>query len=744
MSTAFDPYYTWLGIRPEEQPPNHYRLLALQAFEDNLDTIEHAADQRMAHLRTLQSGKQSVFCQKLLNEVATAKICLLNAEKKAAYDEMLRVWLASRTHGQVETPVAVGSAEAVSSGQFAAVGSGVAVPRPRPSATQRHKTMGPAAAVIAVGLVVIVGLIVWGVSQNNPPGGRAGVTAQTPSDRARTASEPPEREKSPEKPSQKTAPPTRPTPNPDPAAAKKTAVAVDPRVPPDAPGKEDNPVEPKIPGPGDAGVGKEPAETLKKTPVPSAAEQDAIVQKLEKLYGLSQLKTATEKLKVAGQLFELAKKSTQNPAEQFTLLRKATELAVEGNDALGVAQAIDALAAVFEFDALAAKERAMVKIAEKGTGAERLKWLVEQARIVLDQAQAEKRYDVAMRLAAAVKAACQSSRDFRKETNERYLAVQAMYKQWEVMQQAKAALEKDPADADANLVLGRWYCFQEDDWERGLPYLAKGSDPGLKAVAALEIASPTDAEQQLAVANAWWDLAAKAGGDDKTPLLRRAGRWYGETKGKLTSTIAAAENEQRLKQINEYLTPADESPAPKSGGKTGDPPAKPGDKKELSPRDVVKLFGLQKPKWAIDGETLVGQLGRISDPTNNPALLKVRRGTSLDFHFKIQSRWYQVIHVFIDGQRYSCSRGHNGGAATVITVAGVDERARWWQRVASETEWCELRATLKDGKLTFFYNGEEQWSGTIPDVKGGRHGLSVGFASNVTTVKIKDVYLEIE
>ena len=27
MSDHFDPYYTWLGIPPEEQPPDHYRLI---------------------------------------------------------------------------------------------------------------------------------------------------------------------------------------------------------------------------------------------------------------------------------------------------------------------------------------------------------------------------------------------------------------------------------------------------------------------------------------------------------------------------------------------------------------------------------------------------------------------------------------------------------------------------------------------------------------------------------------------
>ena len=57
--------------------------------------ISHAADQRMAHLRVFQAGKHGKISQRLLNEVATVKLCLLNPEKKAAYDEQLRAKLAS-------------------------------------------------------------------------------------------------------------------------------------------------------------------------------------------------------------------------------------------------------------------------------------------------------------------------------------------------------------------------------------------------------------------------------------------------------------------------------------------------------------------------------------------------------------------------------------------------------------------------------------------------------------------------
>jgi len=96
MSEAFDPYYTWLSISPEKQPPTLYQLLGLQAFEDHIDVIQNAADRQMSHLRTFQSGKHSAESQKLLNEVSAAKLTLLNPERKAAYDAELREFFERR------------------------------------------------------------------------------------------------------------------------------------------------------------------------------------------------------------------------------------------------------------------------------------------------------------------------------------------------------------------------------------------------------------------------------------------------------------------------------------------------------------------------------------------------------------------------------------------------------------------------------------------------------------------------
>ena len=104
MTTHFDPYHRWLGIPLNEQPVNHYRLLAINVFENDPEVIRDAAEQRMAHVRTYQLGPNSAISQKILNELGAAKACLLIPEKKAAYDENLRQRLTSEGSGdqQVE------------------------------------------------------------------------------------------------------------------------------------------------------------------------------------------------------------------------------------------------------------------------------------------------------------------------------------------------------------------------------------------------------------------------------------------------------------------------------------------------------------------------------------------------------------------------------------------------------------------------------------------------------------------
>ena len=87
MSNApFDPYYKWLGIPPHEQPANHYRLLGIPDFTSDLEVIENCVEQRIRHVRSFQLGDHTEEVYGLLNELAGARACLLDANAKREYD----------------------------------------------------------------------------------------------------------------------------------------------------------------------------------------------------------------------------------------------------------------------------------------------------------------------------------------------------------------------------------------------------------------------------------------------------------------------------------------------------------------------------------------------------------------------------------------------------------------------------------------------------------------------------------
>ena len=162
MPEAFDAYYKWLGIPPNEQPPSCYRLLSIALFESDPDVITNAADKQMAHIRSFQTGQHSALSQKLLNEIATARICLLNAAKKARYDGKLR-WQMTALESQPQ------QAEAIDTSKigldFSATKAAPVVKRPRTS----HGTKLPWQLPAAIGAAILASVAIIAYLFSNTP-----------------------------------------------------------------------------------------------------------------------------------------------------------------------------------------------------------------------------------------------------------------------------------------------------------------------------------------------------------------------------------------------------------------------------------------------------------------------------------------------------------------------------------------------------------------------------------------------
>ena len=55
------------------------------------------------------------------------------------------------------------------------------------------------------------------------------------------------------------------------------------------------------------------------------------------------------------------------------------------------------------------------------------------------------------------------------------------------MKKALAALDRNPTHPAANQMVGKYRCFNKGNWITGLPMLALGSDPELKALAIVDL-----------------------------------------------------------------------------------------------------------------------------------------------------------------------------------------------------------------------------------------------------------------
>ena len=85
----FDPYHKWLRIPPQEQPPNHYRLLGLEVVRIDPEVIDAAANRQMAYIQQL-AGETWRFVAEITQRTIRRTLVLLDQKKKTHYDAELR------------------------------------------------------------------------------------------------------------------------------------------------------------------------------------------------------------------------------------------------------------------------------------------------------------------------------------------------------------------------------------------------------------------------------------------------------------------------------------------------------------------------------------------------------------------------------------------------------------------------------------------------------------------------------
>ena len=224
-------------------------------------------------------------------------------------------------------------------------------------------------------------------------------------------------------------------------------------------------------------------QPAKKQPAPPAAEQEQVAKQLDELYKIS--RPGSKDAAKAQELYDVASKPGASPVERYMLLLKGAEIAAVAGDLSLSMQGIDTLDGDYEINALEIKQKLFDKFVT-ATRPEQLAISIPTAEQLIDQAIAADQYPIALTLSTtASRAVTKSKIATRKEVEERLSRrrhdIHVLEPIHAAVKKAQETLDKNPADPEANTIVGRWRCLYKSDWTAGLPLLAKGSDEKLKA-----------------------------------------------------------------------------------------------------------------------------------------------------------------------------------------------------------------------------------------------------------------------
>jgi hypothetical protein len=548
----FNPYLRWLGIRGGDLPPDHYRLLGLEPLESDPDVIATAADRQMAHVRKYQNGPHSALSQQLLNELATAKLCLLDPIRKASYDATLAIEQSSAA-GSVDQSVAA-----------VTVASSIDRPAGRTSPRRRKQTL--LLAIVAVAVILLIGAFVFQniqqpttVKLSAPPATPSREAITDPPINATTQKEPVVDEDTPATPPVKTMPaealeaPLTVDLEADPLPTNDPANSKDPdSLPAESEGQDSSPELPEpIP------------RTIVLPPIPTESELEKTRSQFDDVYAtrIEEALAAAEPLalgKLSGDLYQRGLHTQSNPLAQYVLLSECLELAIYSGNSAVADQAASQITQHFDVDPVTVRLRSAERVAKtigqlkKQRSARASGRYCQVVMPMCELAIARDDFEQAnalLKLLSIASRRCrstdsqhatnvESARETWKRRRREYAEVQAAH----TLLAELAGTSNGTSDAETRMqeafwTIGRYHGLLKGDLQTAAPFLIQSNHAELSRLATLEQAAtePTSlaADELFGLAKGWHNFAEsgrRPGGkplsnDAKRTALKRSQQW---------------------------------------------------------------------------------------------------------------------------------------------------------------------------------------------------------------------------
>ncbi|MBL7041680.1 MAG: hypothetical protein ISR77_23805 [Pirellulaceae bacterium] len=565
MPQEFDPYHKWLGIAPKDQPPHHYRLLGIDAFEEDRDVIDSAANRVMSYLKELATGDDAAHSQKLLNEVAQARLCLLNREKKAAYDKELKPKLSPKKLPPRKKPEAASAKALPPAGPLPmsppkAVTPAQTIPvavRVKKTQAKEVKTkpkwpvpLVAGGAAVLLGAVLLVVVLLTLLSDSPPsssgqgadsaiadgPNGNSGRNSGNATQRL-------EKEYAGIKAKMLT--------SMDSNEAAQLACQILQEYNPDDTEARDVYGRWLCLEKGDWPDGLEQLSKGGDENLRNAATQDLAgaadaTQRLGLGDAWHRLAASDERLSGfldrANYWYDLALQTEGNTGNDSDAVERAGRVLEMNPDHPEANSVVGKQLCLTEGD----WKRGVEQLAKGSDDALREAASLELAGVQDAGQQArlgDAWYDIA-------KSDAEQS-DFLHRAVYWYGLALNDADADEAARVASRILEFDTEDPTANLVYGKHLCLSDENWQRGLSLLANGSDAGLRGAAIQDLADPSTTPERVRAGDSWYQLASSD--TSLAGLLSRAQYWYELA----LPDLADAERERVLRLLAPHLATAE-------------------------------------------------------------------------------------------------------------------------------------------------------------------------------------------
>ncbi len=394
----------------------------------------------------------------------------------------------------------------------------------------------------------------------------------------------------------------------------------------------------------------------KKVAIPTDEQQQTVERQVREIFQaeFAAAKTAETRSALAGKLVEQAGKSGSDAAAPYVLCRLAAQQYAAAGNLDKAMTVLDTTAARYDTDV----SRLKLEILNSLLGSRAkpaaiepdiARGIYDAAMKLTESAAATGEVEAAVQFVRVVSTAAYRSRDpeLERESGKKTREIDALKARFAAVQKALDTLETDPADADANLKAGQWLCLVRGQWDRGLPMLAKGSNKALAELARQDLGTHGEAKQQVAVADAWWNLGEKDPAS-KAALQDRARHWYQLAMPKLAG-LDKARAEKRAG------TPAD----------NGNPAARP-DANVLQEGNVALASNgatvggsFDHPELLIDGHTQYDEKSGVA-ATKWPgvAIITLKQVYQLQLvRLRVYNRDPRIVHFILststDGKNFT-------------------------------------------------------------------------------------------